>query len=76
MVGYTQEMSVMHPYGYLQIKDRSKDVILIGREILRSVELETIDYMHQWWKMQQLWIALFHLLVSIFMPVKKLLKKK
>lgn len=31
-----------------EIKDRSKDVILIGKEILISIELETIIYMHQW----------------------------
>ncbi|KAK9950560.1 hypothetical protein M0R45_006045 [Rubus argutus] len=32
----------MHPDGYLEIKDRSKDVIISGGENLSSVEVESV----------------------------------
>ena len=35
---------VMHPDGYLEIKDRSKDVIISGGENLSSVEVESVLY--------------------------------
>ncbi|WMV14473.1 hypothetical protein MTR67_007858 [Solanum verrucosum] len=37
---------VMHPDGYLEIKDRSKDVIISGGENLSSVEVESVLYTH------------------------------
>ncbi|KAJ7945757.1 AMP-dependent synthetase/ligase [Quillaja saponaria] len=43
---YTGDVGVMHPDGYLQIKDRSKDVIISGGENLSSVEVESILYTH------------------------------
>ncbi|KAL3525118.1 hypothetical protein ACH5RR_013490 [Cinchona calisaya] len=43
---YTGDVAVMHPDGYLQIKDRSKDVIISGGENLSSVEVESVLYMH------------------------------
>ncbi|XP_027368473.1 probable acyl-activating enzyme 6 [Abrus precatorius] len=43
---YTGDMGVMHEDGYLEIKDRSKDVIISGGENLSSVEVEAVLYMH------------------------------
>ncbi|KAI4299697.1 hypothetical protein L6164_033131 [Bauhinia variegata] len=43
---YTGDVGVMHPDGYLEIKDRSKDVIISGGENLSSVEVESILYTH------------------------------
>ncbi|GMY24549.1 probable acyl-activating enzyme 6 [Fagus crenata] len=43
---YTGDVGVMHPDGYLEIKDRSKDVIISGGENLSSVEVESVLYMH------------------------------
>ncbi|KAH7518681.1 hypothetical protein FEM48_Zijuj09G0196700 [Ziziphus jujuba var. spinosa] len=43
---FTGDMAVMHPDGYLEIKDRSKDVIISGGENLSSVEVESVLYMH------------------------------
>lgn len=43
---YTGDMAVMHEDGYLEIKDRSKDVIISGGENLSSVEVESVLYLH------------------------------
>ncbi|XP_002525882.4 2-methylpropanoate--CoA ligase CCL4-like isoform X2 [Ricinus communis] len=43
---YTGDVAVMHPDGYLEIKDRSKDVIISGGENLSSVEVESVLYMN------------------------------
>ncbi|CAK9139648.1 unnamed protein product [Ilex paraguariensis] len=43
---YTGDVGVMHPDGYLEIKDRSKDVIISGGENLSSVEVESTLYSH------------------------------
>nr|CAD1840827.1 unnamed protein product [Ananas comosus var. bracteatus] len=43
---YTGDVGVMHPDGYLEIKDRSKDVIISGGENISSVEVESILYGH------------------------------
>ena len=43
---YTGDIGVIHPDGYLEIKDRSKDVIISGGENLSSVELEAVLYDH------------------------------
>ncbi|XP_023554638.1 probable acyl-activating enzyme 5, peroxisomal [Cucurbita pepo subsp. pepo] len=40
----TGDVGVMHPDGYLEIKDRSKDVIISGGENLSSVEVESVLY--------------------------------
>lgn len=42
----TGDVGVIHPDGYLEIKDRSKDVIISGGENISSVELESILYRH------------------------------
>ncbi|OAY23818.1 2-methylpropanoate--CoA ligase CCL4 [Manihot esculenta] len=41
---YTGDVGVMHPDGYLEIKDRSKDVIISGGENISSVEVEAVLY--------------------------------
>ncbi|XP_030527026.1 2-methylpropanoate--CoA ligase CCL4-like [Rhodamnia argentea] len=43
---YTGDVGVMHPDGYLEIRDRSKDVIISGGENLSSVEVESVLYGH------------------------------
>nr|XP_043633996.1 2-methylpropanoate--CoA ligase CCL4-like [Erigeron canadensis] len=43
---YTGDMGVMHPDGYLEIKDRSKDIIISGGENISSVEVESVLYLH------------------------------
>ena len=43
---YTGDVGVMHPDGYLEVKDRSKDVIICGGENLSSVEVEAVLYAH------------------------------
>lgn len=40
----TGDLGVMHPDGYLEIKDRSKDIIISGGENISSVEVETVLY--------------------------------
>jgi fatty-acyl-CoA synthase len=36
----------MHPDGYLQLKDRSKDIIISGGENISSIEVEDALYKH------------------------------
>ncbi len=36
----TGDLGVMHAYGYVEIKDRSKDIILSGGENIASIEVE------------------------------------
>ncbi len=43
---HSGDLAVMHPDGYLQIKDRSKDIIISGGENISSVEVEGILYKH------------------------------
>ncbi|XP_031480173.1 2-methylpropanoate--CoA ligase CCL4-like isoform X2 [Nymphaea colorata] len=43
---FTGDVGVMHPDGYLEIKDRSKDIIISGGENVSSVEVESILYTH------------------------------
>ncbi|KAH9691430.1 putative acyl-activating enzyme 6 [Citrus sinensis] len=43
---YTGDVGVMHPDGYLEIKDRSKDVIISGGENISSAEIESVLYSH------------------------------
>ncbi|KAK7301950.1 hypothetical protein RJT34_12827 [Clitoria ternatea] len=42
----TGDVGVIHPDGYLEIKDRSKDVIISGGENISSVEVESVLYRH------------------------------
>ncbi|KAI3668932.1 hypothetical protein L6452_40149 [Arctium lappa] len=41
---YTGDVGVIHPDGYLEIKDRLKDVIITGGENVSSVEVESVLY--------------------------------
>ncbi|RZC75167.1 hypothetical protein C5167_050648 [Papaver somniferum] len=43
---YTGDVGVLHPDGYLEIKDRSKDMIISGGENISSVEVESVLYSH------------------------------
>ncbi|KAG9441948.1 hypothetical protein H6P81_017802 [Aristolochia fimbriata] len=43
---YSGDVGVMHPDGYIEIKDRSKDVIITGGENMSSVEVESVLYQH------------------------------
>jgi len=40
----TGDLGVIHPDGYLEIKDRSKDIIISGGENISSVEVESVLY--------------------------------
>lgn len=42
----TGDVGVIHSDGYLEIKDRSKDVIISGGENISSVEVESVLYRH------------------------------
>ena len=42
----TGDLGVTHPDGYVQIKDRSKDIIISGGENISSVEIEDVLYRH------------------------------
>eukprot|EP00249_Psilotum_nudum_P015143 c25186_g1_i1 orf=114-1790(+) len=43
---HTGDLGVMHPDGYIQLKDRSKDMIISGGENISSIELESILHSH------------------------------
>ncbi|MED6198914.1 hypothetical protein PIB30_071088 [Stylosanthes scabra] len=43
---HTGDVAVVHPNGYIQIKDRSKDIIISGGENISSVEVESVLYRH------------------------------
>jgi fatty-acyl-CoA synthase len=40
------DLGVMHPDGYIQLKDRSKDIIISGGENISSIEVEDVLYKH------------------------------
>jgi fatty-acyl-CoA synthase len=42
----TGDLGVMHPDSYLEIKDRSKDIIISGGENISSLEVEEVLYRH------------------------------
>lgn len=43
---HTGDLAVWHPDGYVEIKDRSKDVIISGGENISSIEVEDMLYRH------------------------------
>jgi len=43
---HSGDLGVMHPDGYLQLKDRSKDIIISGGENISSIEVEEALYRH------------------------------
>ena len=42
----TGDLGVMHPDSYIEIKDRSKDIIISGGENISSLEVEEVLYRH------------------------------
>ncbi|THD85490.1 acyl-CoA synthetase [Aliigemmobacter aestuarii] len=44
---WSGDAAVVHPDGYIQIRDRLKDVIISGGENISSVEVEAVLYRHQ-----------------------------
>jgi len=43
---HTGDLGVTHPDGYVEIRDRSKDVIISGGENISSIEVEGVLYRH------------------------------
>jgi 3-(methylthio)propionyl---CoA ligase len=43
---HSGDLGVMHPDGYVQLKDRSKDIIISGGENISSIEIEDALYKH------------------------------
>jgi len=43
---HSGDLAVCHPDGYIEIKDRSKDVIISGGENISSIEIEAALYRH------------------------------
>lgn len=40
------DLGVIHPDGYIELKDRSKDIIISGGENISSIEVEDVLYRH------------------------------
>jgi fatty-acyl-CoA synthase len=40
------DLAVWHPDGYVEIKDRSKEIIISGGENISSLEVEDVIYRH------------------------------
>jgi fatty-acyl-CoA synthase len=43
---HSGDIGVLHPDGYIQLKDRSKDIIISGGENISSIEVEDVLYKH------------------------------
>ena len=43
---HSGDLGVMHPDGYIQLKDRSKDIIISGGENISSIEIEDVLFRH------------------------------
>lgn len=43
---HTGDLGVMHPDGYIELKDRSKDIIISGGENVSTIEVESVLYSH------------------------------
>lgn len=44
---HSGDIAVMHPDGYIELRDRSKDVIISGGENISSIEVEQAVYRHK-----------------------------
>lgn len=44
---HTGDLAVTHPDGYIEIKDRAKDIIISGGENISSLEIEDVLYRHE-----------------------------
>ena len=45
-VFHTGDLAVRHPDGYIEIKDRAKDIIISGGENISSLEVESVLHQH------------------------------
>ncbi|XP_062209780.1 butanoate--CoA ligase AAE1-like isoform X1 [Phragmites australis] len=43
---HTGDLAVRHPDGYIQLKDRGKDIIISGGENISSIEVESVIFSH------------------------------
>ena len=43
---HSGDLAVMHPDGYVELKDRSKDIIISGGENISTIEVENVLYRH------------------------------
>jgi fatty-acyl-CoA synthase len=43
---HSGDLGVLHPDGYIQLKDRAKDIIISGGENISSIEVEDALYKH------------------------------
>ncbi len=43
---HSGDLAVMHPNGYIELKDRSKDIIISGGENISTIEVEGVLYQH------------------------------
>ena len=44
---HTGDIAVIHKSGYMQLKDRSKDIIISGGENISSIEIENVLFKHK-----------------------------
>ncbi|MBL8628930.1 MAG: AMP-binding protein, partial [Rhodospirillaceae bacterium] len=43
---HSGDLGVMHPDGYIELRDRSKDIIISGGENISTIEVESVLYQH------------------------------
>ena len=43
---HSGDLGVLHPDGYIELKDRSKDIIISGGENISTIEVESVLYQH------------------------------
>lgn len=43
---HSGDLAVMHPDGYIELKDRAKDIIISGGENISTIEVENVLYRH------------------------------
>ena len=53
---HSGDLGVMHPDGYIELRDRAKDIIISGGENISTIEVESVLYRHPafwrrpWWR--------------------------
>jgi fatty-acyl-CoA synthase len=43
---HSGDLGVMHPDGYIELRDRAKDIIISGGENISTIEVENVLYRH------------------------------